>query len=51
MYPYFNYMLTFEMTLKSCEGRKHCIVNSAVSGYDTTQITDKISLMLLKNKN
>ena len=32
----FNYVLTFEMTSNSYEGRKHGTVNSEVSGYNGT---------------
>jgi hypothetical protein len=34
LYPNFNYMLSFEMTLKSYEGRNHCTINSVLSGHD-----------------
>jgi len=34
LYPNFDYVLTFEMTSKSYEGRQHCAGNSEESGHN-----------------
>jgi len=36
LHPNFNYVLTFEMTCNSYEGRKHNTVNSELSGHNGT---------------